>query len=64
MEQYSYYKFEVTQASEGFIYRIQGTGCMPYDDGIIESNEWFDTEEEAHDAAKNHIDLLESGESL
>jgi len=45
-----------------YVYEIYGTGCLPYDDGVIESSEWFDTEQEARYAAIGHITLLENGE--
>jgi hypothetical protein len=61
-EKYSYYEFRVKKCKAGFDYEIYGTGCHPYDDGIIEADEWFDTEEEARFAAIGHITLLENGE--
>jgi hypothetical protein len=68
-EKYSCYEFEIKKAIVmkesaflGFVYEIYGTGCLPYYDGVIESEEWFDTEQEARFAAIGHIDLLENGE--
>lgn len=63
-EKYSNYELEVASNKEpqGYIYKIYGTPCQPYYDGIIESEEWFDTEQEARFAAIGHIDLLENGE--
>ena len=61
-EKYSYYEFEIKSKNIGYVYEIYGTGCLPYDDGVIESDEWFDTEQEARFAAIGHIDLLENGE--
>jgi len=63
IEKYSCYEFEVFQDfNELFSYKILSEGCKPYDDGIIESEEWFETEQEARFAAIGHIDLLENGE--
>jgi hypothetical protein len=76
MEQYSNYKFEIFEelvpvwtatgktdkTVNGYIYKIYGEGCLPYDDGVIESSEWFDTEQVARFAAIGHITLLENGE--
>ena len=63
-EKYSYLEYEVNNAITGigYTYKIHTAGCMPYYDGIIESDEWFDTEQEARFAAIGHIDLLENGE--
>jgi hypothetical protein len=69
-EKYSHYEFEIyldvgllkDKEVHGYIYKIFGTGCPPYDDGLIESDEWYDTEQEARFAAIGHIDLLENGE--
>lgn len=69
IEKYSYHEFEIKKAivmkdtaTLGYVYEIHTEGCYPYDDGVIESDEWFDTEEEARFAAIGHIDLLEDGE--
>lgn len=68
MEKYSCYKFKVwlLPLDESYIkkwhYIIYGEACYPYDDGTIESNEWFDHEQEARFAAIGHIRLLENGE--
>jgi len=73
LEKYSYYKFEVysewtehqTDVGEGgyaWVYKIHGEGCAPYDDGVIESHEWFESAQEARFAALGYIDLLENGE--
>lgn len=70
MEKYSFYEFEIKKAiimpddvaQIGYIYEIYGSGCMPYDNGIIESDEWFESEQRARFAAIGHIDLLEQGE--
>ena len=45
-----------------YVYKIYGEGCQTYYDGVIESDEWFYTEQEADTAAMRHIDLLENGE--
>lgn len=62
MEKYSLYEFEIKKGEEGWIYFIYTEGCRPYYDGTIESDEWFDTEQEARYAAIGHITLLENGE--
>jgi hypothetical protein len=69
MEKYSCYEFEINKAIvmhdaaiHGYVYEIHTAGCPPYDDGIIGSDEWYDTEQEARFAAIGHIDLLENGE--
>jgi hypothetical protein len=76
IEKYSCYEFEVkhelvpiwsqegktNKTVDGYTYEILGEGCKPYYDGIIKSEEWFDTEQEARFAAIGHIDLLENGE--
>ena len=78
IEKYSYYEFEIfhelipiwsatgktDKTVNGYIYKIYGERYYPYDDGVIESDEWFEAEQEARVAAIEHIDLLESGESL
>ena len=76
IEKYSCYEFELfhelipvwngqgktDKTVDGYVYKIYGTGCMPYDDGTIESDEWYETEEEARCAVMNKIDSLENGE--
>jgi hypothetical protein len=69
IEKYSCYEFEVSWGfligdgwqHKAYEYKIYTNGCKPYDDGIIESQEYFDTEQEARHVAMKHIDLLESG---
>lgn len=71
IEKYSCYEFEIQSGYKTtspddneliYFYRIFGSGCPPYDDGIIESDEWFESEQRARYAAIGHIDLLENGE--
>ncbi len=76
MEIYSCYSFEIfhelvpvwnakgitDKTVNGYTYKIYGEGCHPYDDGVIDSSEWFETEQEARFAAIGHISLLENGE--
>lgn len=63
IEKYSCYKFEIIQDfNDTWIYKIYGSGCPPYDDGIIDSYDCYDTEQESRFAAIGHIDLLENGE--
>jgi len=63
-QKYSCYEFEVIQDfNETWIYKIFGSGCLPYDDGVIDSDEWFYSELTAQVGAILHIDRLESGEN-
>lgn len=66
IEKYGCYEYEIFggNADENWVYRyeIYGEGCLPYDDGVIESDEWYETEEEARFAAIGHISKLEDGE--
>jgi hypothetical protein len=48
---------------QAYDYKIKTEGCYPYDDRIINSEEWFETEEEADQAAKEHIDRLENDDN-
>ncbi len=70
-EKYSCYEFEVEKAvvmsdiaAIGYVYTIFGETNEPYDDGLIYSPSWYNTEEEAREAAKEHIDDLENGGSF
>ena len=77
-EKYSCYEFEIVQESipvwsasgitdktvDGFTYKIYGEACHPYDEGIIDSFEWYHSENEARNAAIYHIDDLENGEGF
>jgi hypothetical protein len=69
MEQYSCYHFEVkleesnkiNNTWKGWVYYIYTQ--TPYEFMVYrESEEWFDTEQEARFAAIGHIGLLENGE--
>lgn len=64
-EKYSCYEFSINKCSGhdfcGWEYKIYGTGYLPYYDGVIESAEYFDSENEARFAAVGHIDLSENG---
>lgn len=63
MERHESYEFEIEyDVKFGWHYVIQGTGCKPYYDGIVESQDFFDTQQEARFAAIGHIELLLSGE--
>lgn len=69
IEQHSYYKFEIFEhpdddypADKYYYYKIYCDGCPPYDDGVIESCNSYDSEQEARDATIEHIDSLEDGE--
>ncbi len=69
LETYSCYEFDIikgvfmleTHLEPGFIYKIYSSGCPPYYDGVIESDEWFETEQEARFAVIGHITKLENG---
>lgn len=62
-EKYSHYEFEIEYDIKfGWVYIIYGQGCPPYDDGVIESDDFYDTEQEARFAAIGHISNLENGE--
>jgi hypothetical protein len=72
IEKYSLYEFEIfggyapfPGGDREFVYRyeIYSEGCPPYDDGVIESSDYFENEQEARLAAIDHIDRLENGES-
>ena len=71
MEIYSYYQYEIKTAivtvdNVGhlkFVYQIYDPEFKPTKHTIIrESNEWYDTAQEARFAVIGHIDLLENGE--
>ncbi len=65
IEKHSCYEFEIKKDAieDGYIYVIYDTYYVPSDHTIIrESNEWYDTEQEARFAAIGHISLLENGE--
>lgn len=73
-EKYSCYEFEIfahdvpgsleneNKWVKGYFFKIYTEGYLPYDDGIIESDEYFDTEQQARFAAVGRIDQLENGE--
>jgi len=62
IEKFSCYKFEVfSDDNDKHWYKIYGEGCPPYDDGVIESDDIFDSPERARYAAIGHITLLENG---
>ncbi len=63
IETYSCYKFEVLPIDNVWVYVIFDPDYKPTLHTIIrESDEWFDTELLARNAAIDHIDALESGE--
>ncbi len=68
-EKHSYYEFKIFEhpdddypADKWYSYKIYGSGCHPYDDGVIEDPNGYDTEQEARFAAIGHITRLEDGE--
>ena len=67
IEKYDGFEYELyatckDEAQEQWSYVIYTGGCPPYDNGHIDSEEWFDTEEEARFAAIGHITKLANGE--
>lgn len=63
IEKYSYYEYKICKGIDNtFTYQIFSEGYLPYDDGVIESDEYFDTEQEARFAVIGHITKLENGE--
>jgi hypothetical protein len=63
IEKHSYYEFEVLPNDDAWVYVIFEPDYKPSLHTIIrESDEWFESEKEARDAAIDHIDALESGE--
>lgn len=63
IEKHSYYEFEVLPNEDVWVYVIFDPDYKPTLHTIIrESDEWFESEKEARDAAIDHIDALESGE--
>jgi hypothetical protein len=71
IEKYSCYEFQVrkydgkicSQVSNGWDYVIYDPDYKPCELSIIrESQEWFDSEQQARYAAIGHITLLENGE--
>ena len=68
-EKYSCYEFEINKAIIlrepailGHVYKIFNWNDYLCCEENIESDEWFDTEQEAREAAIQHIDRLENGE--
>ena len=68
-KKYSDHDFEIQKVSitkeithVGYGYKIQTKGCPPYYDGVVESEELYDTAQEAEFAAIGHITILENGE--
>lgn len=68
IEKYSCYEFEImpwsdSEIRQGWVYVIFDPYYKPCDHTIVrESQEWFETQQEARFAAIGHIDLLENGE--
>jgi hypothetical protein len=60
IEKYSLYEFNIYKKDEEFHYVIYSEGCMPYFNGDIDSDESFETEQEARFAAIGHITELEN----
>ena len=60
--EYALYVTSKDEKEEQWGYVIYTEGCPPYDNGYIDSEEWFDTSEEARFAAIGHITKLANGE--
>jgi hypothetical protein len=66
IEKHGYHEYELyaknkDTVNEEWSYVIYTEGCKPYYDGHIDSEEWYETEQEARFAAVGHISLLENG---
>ena len=61
IEKFSCYEFKICQHEDHWHYEIYGEGCPPYDDGVIHSDDSFDSAQSARFAAIGHITLLEEG---
>lgn len=67
-KKFSCYEYEVTRSIPDenpppypmWVYTLYGEACYPYDDGSIDSDDWFETEQEAEFAAIGHITQLEN----
>ncbi len=59
-QRHSYYEYEVIAHQDALVYVIYNPSHK--NDICRESNEWYETEEEAQFAAIDHIDNLENGE--
>ena len=68
IEKYSYYEFQIEPFARGeitnkWVYVIYDPDYKPTEHTVIrESDEWFDTQQEARFAAIGHISKLENGE--
>ncbi len=60
MEKHGDYDFELHKEEQGWVYDIYHRGYM---DAWVESEDYFETEQEARYAAIGHITLLEKGVS-
>ena len=58
---HSCYEYEIFKRKAGWEYRIQDFCTYYMRPEWIESDEWYDTSNDAEIAAINHIDHLESG---
>lgn len=68
IKKYGCYEFEIFSVRAGssgeetaYTYEIYVSGCPPYDDRIIESIDYYETEQEARFAVIGHITQLEKG---
>jgi hypothetical protein len=60
IEKYSHHKFKINTVEDGtFVYQI--LDAYMFTNEVIESDEWFDTEQEARFAAIGHISKIEDG---
>lgn len=68
IEKFSCYEFEIFEHPDDdyptdkyYTYKIYTEGWAPYDDGVIDSEDSFDSAQRARFAAIGHISLLEEG---
>lgn len=65
-EKYSFYDFEIFEhtddccpVSKWYSYKIYSQRSSPYDEGVIEGKDGYDTAQEARFAAIGHITFME-----
>jgi len=62
MKKYNGCNYQILLRKEGYSYEIWAYSFCNGFSAVRESSEWYESEEEAHEAAHAHIDKLESGE--
>ena len=61
MKKYSGYDYQIHLHKEGYSYEIWADSYMNGFSVVRESSEWYESGDEANEAAHAHIDKLESG---